>query len=179
MLGRVGVLSLKIHTDHGRLAPTADRADSLSGIRVREGVLERDGGTQLSSTVPKTSVFEQIPKQEWVAENRLTFAIRDAHPASPGHSLVVPKRPIVSWFDATTEEVLAMTELVALVKRHLDVTYHPAGYNVGFNDGAAAGQTVFHAHLHVIPRFDGDVPTPAGGVRHAMTGSGSYGTGAR
>lgn len=124
--------------------------------------------------MPTPSVFEQIPSGDWIADNRLTFAICDANPVSPGHALVIPKRPILSWFDATAEEVTAMTELVAVVKRQLDDRYQPAGYNVGFNDGAAAGQTVFHAHMHVIPRFNGDVPTPAGGVRHAVMGNGYY-----
>lgn len=118
----------------------------------------------------KTSVFQQIPRDEWVAHNALVFAIRDAHPASPGHTLVVPRRAIVSWFDATPEEVAAMTGLVVAVKQQLDESHAPDGYNVGCNDGAAAGQTVFHAHLHVIPRFDGDVSSPEGGIRHAVTG---------
>lgn len=119
------------------------------------------------------SVFEQIPHDEWIADNRLVFSIRDANPVSPGHSLVVPKRVFASWFDATAEEIVAMTELVAVVKHQLDRSRGPDGYNVGFNDGVAAGQTVFHAHVHVIPRFDGDVPAPEGGVRHAVTGRGS------
>lgn len=122
----------------------------------------------------RTSVFEQIPREEWVAENALVFAIRDAHPVSPGHTLLVPKRAIASWFDATPDEVNALTELVGAVKDQLDKVHRPDGYNVGFNDGAAAGQTVFHAHLHVIPRFDGDVGSPAGGVRHAVIGQGYY-----
>jgi diadenosine tetraphosphate (Ap4A) HIT family hydrolase len=124
--------------------------------------------------MPSTSVFEQVPRGNWVAENSLVFAIRDAHPVSPGHSLIIPKRAIVSWFDATVEEVVAMAELVAMVKRELDRSYCPAGYNVGFNDGVAAGQTIFHAHMHVIPRFEGDVVSPAGGVRHAVLGQGYY-----
>ena len=122
----------------------------------------------------RPSAFEQISSEEWVADNTLVFAIRDAYPASPGHTLVIPKRAIVSWFDATPDEIAAMTELVAAVKSQLDEAHHPDGYNVGFNDGAAAGQTVFHAHLHVIPRFDGDVTSPEGGVRHAVIGRGYY-----
>ena len=122
----------------------------------------------------RPSVFEQISSDEWVADNALVFAIRDAHPVSPGHTLVIPRRAIVSWFDATPDEVASMTELVGVVKGQLDKTHHPDGYNVGFNDGAAAGQTVFHAHLHVIPRFDGDVASPEGGVRHVVVGRGYY-----
>ncbi|MBF4603080.1 MULTISPECIES: HIT family protein [unclassified Curtobacterium] len=124
--------------------------------------------------MPKTSVFEQVPRDDWIAENALVFAIRDAHPVSPGHSLVIPKRAMASWFDATAEEVVAMTELVAVVKHQLDESHSPTGYNVGFNDGVAAGQTIFHAHMHVMPRFDGDVMSPAGGVRHAVLGRGYY-----
>ena len=121
-----------------------------------------------------TSVFKQIPREEWIAENALVFAIRDAHPVSPGHALVIPKRVVASWFEATADELAAMTELVAVVKHQLDESLSPAGYNVGFNDGDAAGQTVFHAHVHIIPRFDGDVASPAGGVRHAVMGRGYY-----
>lgn len=86
---------------------------------------------------------------------------------------------MVSWFDATADEVAAMTRLVRALKLVLDDRYRPDGYNVGFNDGAAAGQTVFHAHLHVIPRYGGDVPDPAGGIRHTIPGRGRYPTGTR
>lgn len=137
-------------------------------------MVERDVETGLSERMTRTSVFEQVPREEWVTHNALAFAIRDAHPVSPGHTLVIPKRTIVSWFDATADEIAAMTELVTAVKGQLDNDHHPDGYNVGFNDGAAAGQTVFHAHMHVIPRFDGDVASPAGGVRHAVIGRGHY-----
>ncbi|WP_307803019.1 HIT family protein [Frigoribacterium sp. PvP032] len=119
-------------------------------------------------------MFEQISSDEWVADNALVFAIRDAHPVSPGHTLVIPRRAIASWFDATPDEVAAMAEVVGIVKGQLEMAHHPDGYNVGFNDGAAAGQTVFHAHLHVIPRFDGDVASPEGGVRHVVVGRGYY-----
>ncbi|WP_420367191.1 HIT family protein [Curtobacterium sp. L1-20] len=119
-------------------------------------------------------MFKQIPREEWIADNALVFAICDAHPVSPGHALVIPKRVVASWFDATADEVAAMTELVAVVKHQLDESHSPAGYNVGFNDGEAAGQTVFHAHVHIIPRFNGDVASPAGGVRHAVIGRGYY-----
>lgn len=116
------------------------------------------------------SVFEQIPKGRWLAENDLVFAILDPYPASPGHCLLIPKRRVVSWFDATPEEVVALTALVPVVKQLIDQHHRPDGYNVGFNDGAAAGQTVFHAHLHLIPRYTGDVEHPEGGVRHAVGG---------
>lgn len=116
-----------------------------------------------------SSPFLSVPESEWVASNPLAFAIRDRYPVSPGHTLVIPRRPVATWFEATPEEQRALFELVEVVKRELDDTLKPQGYNVGFNVGEAAGQTVFHLHVHVIPRFTGDVADPRGGVRHVPT----------
>ncbi|WP_420369940.1 HIT family protein [Curtobacterium sp. L1-20] len=96
-------------------------------------------------------MFNQILREERIAENDLVFAIRDAHPVSPGHALVIPKRVVASWFDATTDEVAAMTELVAVVKHQLDESHGPAGYNVGFNDGEAAGMSCSRRKAVGIP----------------------------
>ncbi|RRR20585.1 HIT family protein [Brachybacterium paraconglomeratum] len=101
----------------------------------------------------------------------------EANPVSPGHSLVIPVREITTWFDATLEEWESALRIVAAVKEQLDEALAPDGYNVGFNAGQAAGQTVFHAHIHVIPRFAGDVENPVGGVRHAVVGRGHYDAG--
>lgn len=119
-------------------------------------------------------MFLEVPAEQRLAENDLAFAIFDANPASPGHCLIVPKRLIASWFRATESEALAAMGLVTSVKRLLDEQFAPDGYNVGFNDGVAGGQTVFHAHLHMIPRYAGDVQDPTGGVRHAVVGRGHY-----
>jgi len=120
------------------------------------------------------SVFTQRPRSEWIAHNELAFAIRDGFPVSPGHSLVVPFREVATWFEASAEERVAIFRLVDEVKARLDEELHPDGYNVGFNAGAAAGQTVPHLHVHVIPRYRGDVPDPTGGVRHTIPGRGNY-----
>jgi diadenosine tetraphosphate (Ap4A) HIT family hydrolase len=120
------------------------------------------------------SVFLDRPARDHVARNALAFAIRDGFPVSPGHTLVIPVREVATWFEASREEQLAILELVDVVKAQLDVEFAPAGYNVGFNAGAAAGQTVMHLHVHVIPRFEGDVADPRGGVRHVMPGKGNY-----
>jgi diadenosine tetraphosphate (Ap4A) HIT family hydrolase len=120
------------------------------------------------------SPFLAKPRSEWVAENALAFAIRDGFPVSRGHTLVVPKRLISSWFDATREEQLAILALVDEVKTALDTTLAPQGYNIGVNVGAAARQTVRHMHVHVIPRFAGDVDDPRGGVRHVIPSKGNY-----
>jgi len=120
------------------------------------------------------SPFLSLPESFWVARNPLVIAFRDLYPVSEGHTLIVPRRVIATWFEATREEQLAILELLDEVKADLDATIGPDGYNVGFNSGAAAGQTIEHLHLHVIPRFDGDVPDPTGGVRHVIPGRGNY-----
>lgn len=129
--------------------------------------------------MPTDCVFDDVPRASRLVEDDLVVALLDVNPVSPGHSLVVPKRHVVSWFEATADEVAAMTRLVRALKLVLDDRYRPDGYNVGFNDGSAAGQTVFHAHLHVIPRYGGDVLDPAGGIRHTVPGRGYYSPGTR
>ncbi|WP_257457777.1 HIT family protein [Archangium lipolyticum] len=121
-----------------------------------------------------SSSFLQVPRERWVASNRLAFAIRDANPVSPGHTLVIPHRLVATWFEASQEEQHALFELVDEVRRELDTSHRPDGYNVGFNVGEAAGQTVFHLHVHVIPRYRGDMEDPRGGVRHVIPSKGNY-----
>jgi diadenosine tetraphosphate (Ap4A) HIT family hydrolase len=111
---------------------------------------------------------------ELVAENDLAAAFRDRYPVSPGHTLVITKRHVGTWFEATQDEQHALLDLVDLVKKALDAELHPDGYNVGFNVGEAAGQTIPHLHIHVIPRFAGDVDDPTGGVRLAIPDKGNY-----
>lgn len=121
------------------------------------------------------SPFLERPSTEWVASNSLAFAIRDAFPVSPGHTLVIPRRLVGSWFDATADERTALIDLVDEVRRRLDASgLPPQGYNIGVNVGEAAGQTVAHLHVHVIPRYAGDVADPRGGVRHVIPGKGNY-----
>jgi diadenosine tetraphosphate (Ap4A) HIT family hydrolase len=121
-----------------------------------------------------TSPFLDTPRSEWVAENDLAFALRDNFPVSPGHTLVVTKRLVATWFDATREEKHAVVDLIDVVKARLDSELSPAGYNVGWNAGPVAGQTVMHLHVHVIPRFPGDVDDPKGGVRFVVARKARY-----
>jgi len=120
------------------------------------------------------SPFLDIPSSAWVASNALAFAVRDKYPVSTGHTLVITKRAVPTWFDASPEEQSALMALVAEVKAALDEELRPDGYNVGFNSGDAAGQTVMHLHVHVIPRFRGDMDDPRGGVRHVIPSRGNY-----
>ncbi|WP_163989671.1 DEAD/DEAH box helicase family protein [Pyxidicoccus caerfyrddinensis] len=124
-----------------------------------------------------SSPFLSIPESQWVASNAHAFAIRDGFPVSPGHTLVIPRRLVATWFEATAEEQRALFELVDVVRHGLELELQPHGYNIGINVGQAAGQTVFHLHVHVIPRFTGDMADPRGGVRHVIPGKGNYLTG--
>ncbi len=124
--------------------------------------------------VSVTCPFCELPASRWVAENAWAIAVRDTFPVSPGHTLVIPRRHVASWFDASAEERAAILELIDLTKSNLDNGLGPAGYNIGINVGGAAGQTVMHLHVHVIPRFAGDVDDPSGGVRFVIPERGDY-----
>lgn len=106
--------------------------------------------------------------------NELAFAKFDAYPVSPGHTLIIPRRHVASWFDLADSEQQAIFSLVREAKAMLDKTYHPDGYNIGINCGEAAGQTIFHVHVHLIPRYEGDVENPRGGVRAVIAAKKSY-----
>ncbi|MCK9278744.1 MAG: HIT family protein, partial [Methanoculleus sp.] len=95
----------------------------------------------------------------------LCYARYDRYPVSPGHLLLIPFRHVAGPFDATDGEQAALLALVREAKAFLDERFHPDGYNVGVNVGTAAGQTVMHLHVHVIPRYAGDMADPRGGVR--------------
>ncbi|HEY8910614.1 MAG TPA: HIT family protein [Desulfosporosinus sp.] len=110
-------------------------------------------------------IFCTLPKTDIIVENELALAFFDKFPVNEGHVLIIPKRHVASLFDATREEIMDIWALLGNVKEVLDKRFHPDGYNVGINVGAAAGQTVFHMHVHVIPRYQGDVSDPRGGVR--------------
>ncbi len=122
------------------------------------------------------SPFFDIDSDRWVLSNDLAFAVLDAFPVNVGHTLVLTKRLVPTWFDASEDEQFAMMSLVNKVKQYLDETLDPKpqGYNIGFNSGEAAGQTVMHVHIHVIPRYVGDVPDPRGGIRHVIPSKGNY-----
>ncbi len=108
--------------------------------------------------------------------NNLAIAIRDGFPVSPGHTLVIPKRHVATFFDTSTEERLAMFELMDKTKHEIDAELRPAAYNIGVNDGPAAGQTVPHLHIHLIPRYEGDDSDPRGGVRRIFPKKAKYWT---
>lgn len=110
-----------------------------------------------------------------VAENELAFAVRDGFPVIPLHTLIIPKRHAEDYFALDEKELAAINSLLHVQKRELE--QHDAaiqGFNIGMNCGEVAGQTVFHCHVHLIPRRFGDVESPRGGVRHVIPGKGTY-----
>jgi len=112
--------------------------------------------------------------KEQIAENKYAFAIYDGFPISKGHSLIIPKRVVSSIFDLDDEEYFFLFKLTKDVKLILKNKFNPDAFNFGINDGEKAGQTIQHAHLHIIPRYRGDLPDPRGGVRNILPDISGY-----
>jgi len=114
------------------------------------------------------------PKREILAQNTHAIAVFDSFPVSPGHALILPRRHVVTIWDLEPEEYSDCFTLVRHARSAIESRFSPDGFNVGANCGEAAGQSVWHAHIHVIPRYKGDTPNPRGGVRHVIPLKGNY-----
>ena len=112
-----------------------------------------------------------------LASSDLCLAIYDKYPVNAGHILVIPRRHVGDYFSLAADEVEDIWRLVREVKEFIDLEFQPSGFNVGFNVGPVAGQTVDHVHIHVIPRYAGDMDDPTGGVRHVIPEKGKYNLG--
>lgn len=124
---------------------------------------------------PNDCLFCHIPPERVIASNELVYAIKDGYPVTASHSLVIPKRHVTDYFGLTDAEHLAAIQLLKDLKQSIlqeDSTVE--GFNVGMNAGVVAGQTIFHCHIHLIPRRKGDVENPRGGVRHTIPNKGFY-----
>lgn len=153
-------------------------------VRLPFPSLERNGSFELYqynhfNRQPRTE-GEKCPfcrlsrRVEIICETATCVAFYDGYPVSPGHTLIIPKRHVANYFDLTNREREAMNVMLQYVKRKVDERYHPDGYNIGINVNEAAGQSVFHVHMHLIPRYKGDVPHPKGGVRGVIPNKQSY-----
>lgn len=109
-----------------------------------------------------------------IGQNELAYARWDNLPVNPGHAEIVPKRHFESFFDITPDELIAVHGLAVVVKKLIVAEHAPAGFTIGINDGEAAGRTIPHLHLHLIPRYNGDVPNPRGGIRNIIPEKGDY-----
>jgi diadenosine tetraphosphate (Ap4A) HIT family hydrolase len=125
----------------------------------------------MSGACPLCRALEQATAP---AHNDLAVVLPDRYPVSPGHHLVVPRRHEADYFRLTDLEVQAMWALLSIAKHQLDQQFAPDGYNVGINVGEAAGQTIGHVHMHLIPRYAGDRPDPRGGVRWVLPERAAY-----
>ena len=113
-------------------------------------------------------------EREKILDSELSFAIYDGFPVNDGHALIIPKRHIANYFELTNEEQRDCFELLNRVKEKLQEKYNPNGFNVGININEAAGQTIPHVHIHLIPRFEEDVEEPRGGVRGVIPSKKTY-----
>lgn len=120
--------------------------------------------------------FCHLPESRVWLTSATCVAFFDGYPVAEGHALVIPRRHVASLFELSAAEYADAWEVVARVRQELTERFHPDGFNVGVNDGAAAGQTVPHAHIHVIPRKNGDVVDPRGGIRWVIPGKANYWT---
>ena len=124
----------------------------------------------------KPCPFCSLPASRVVDGNDHAFWIRDGFPVSPGHSLIIPRRHVASFFAITFEERESLFQLLDQAKLVADAEFEPDGYNVGINDGATAGQTVPPLHIHLIPRYQGDQADPRGGLRWVIPEKADYWT---
>lgn len=132
--------------------------ESVNGIRT--AVLMKD--------------FTTIPADKILYRDDYFFIIEDGFPVSPGHLLIISNQVRKDFFDLTGEEQKHLPQVIEKAKAIISATHQPDGYNIGMNCGADAGQTVFHFHCHLIPRYKGDMENPRGGVRHVISGKGDY-----
>ena len=134
--------------------------------------------TRMNDNTPKpaptTCFFCSRTPDNYEDEGTHTFTMFDEHPVSPGHTLIVLKRHVVSAFDMWPEEWAEIQEALLNARWHIERKHSPTGFNVGINVGEAAGQTVMHVHIHLIPRYTGDHPNPRGGVRGIFPSKADY-----
>ncbi len=119
-------------------------------------------------------LFCQLRKEKIIGQCDLTITFLDSYPASPGHALIIPKRHVATYFDITEQEQNAIAKAIQTAKLILDEEFSPDGYNIGVNNGEVAGQSIMHLHVHLIPRYNGDVENPKGGVRWVISNKADY-----
>jgi diadenosine tetraphosphate (Ap4A) HIT family hydrolase len=128
----------------------------------------------MSDSSPDPCPFCAMPEERIVEAREHAFAVLDAYPVSPGHTLAIARRHVPDVFDLTADEIADILRLIGSARDRIDRTHRPTGYNIGVNIGRDAGQTVMHVHIHVIPRYPGDCADPTGGVRGVIAGKAGY-----
>ena len=125
-------------------------------------------------------IFCHPKKEQILTENNFAILKTDGYPVSEGHCVIIPKRHIKTQFELTNDENTAVHELLKLAKNIINEKgLNPDGYNIGSNNNTAAGQSIFHLHIHIIPRYTNDVENPIGGIRQVLPKTASYNIGDR
>lgn len=128
----------------------------------------------MSAYAEEACPFCAMAGERVIESDKWAIAITDAYPVSLGHTLIVPRRHVSNFFDLSVSELRSIGRLIHLARQRLDCALAPLGYNIGVNVGRTAGQTIMHAHVHIIPRYPGDVQDPTGGIRNVIPGKGRY-----
>ena len=118
--------------------------------------------------------FSQISPERKLYQGEYFFIMKDLYPVSPGHLLIISNEVKKDFFFLTTIEKVHLNHTIDIAKGIIEKEFQPDGYNIGMNCGESAGQTIFHFHCHLIPRYKGDMDNPRGGVRHCISGKGYY-----
>jgi diadenosine tetraphosphate (Ap4A) HIT family hydrolase len=121
-----------------------------------------------------TCPFCNITEERIISSNEHGWIIRDGYPISPGHTLIISRRHVESWFSLSEEEKSNLMNLLTLAQQDLENEFSPNGFNLGINDGQVAGQTIPHVHIHLIPRYHGDLEDPRGGIRNIIPAKAKY-----
>ena len=120
-------------------------------------------------------LFCNIKESGLAEENDLAYASYDTYPVTDHHCLIIPKRHIKDYFELTKEEIIACDQLIKKMKKEIEIKDNSVkGFNVGTNSGKVAGQSIMHSHIHLIPRREGDVKNPQGGVRSVIPSKQHY-----
>jgi diadenosine tetraphosphate (Ap4A) HIT family hydrolase len=139
-------------------------------------MMPSDTSTSASVTAVTLPAFGAIEPERVLAVDGLFAVVKDKFPVSPGHTLIIPRRAVALFRELTRDERIRLMELVEWTQNHLATALHPQpdAFNLGVNDGKAAGQTMPQFHFHLIPRYAGDVEDPRGGIRWVKTNKAKY-----
>lgn len=118
--------------------------------------------------------FQSTAKEKIIYKNEYFFIIKDSFPVSKGHLLVISNKLRKDYFELSTDEKNNLSKVICKAKSLIEIHHSPDGYNIGMNCGKYAGQTIFHFHCHIIPRYKGDIENPAGGVRGVIPSKMKY-----
>lgn len=153
--------------------PAAAR-DRLRTALAECGTMRATAMLSSHSPMPATCPFCTLPAERVLHADANAVVIRDGFPVSPGHTLLIPRRHVASFFDLSAAERASLMTLLDWAKAEIEREHWPDGFNIGINDGPAAGQTVSHLHVHLIPRYLGDAAAPRGGVRWVIPTRAKY-----